>query len=281
MLLRAELYSSKWQPTVLMFSGVTDCYQPIERQLKVTRRCLEVLAEFRNPVGIVTKSHLVTRDIDVLQQLAACDGAMVFISVTTLDAELSGKMEPRAAKAPQRRLAAIRPAAFAKAGTSPSACWWRPVVPGLTDHEIPEILQAAADAGAKRAGYVTLRLPFAVAGLFEDWVAAHYPDRASKILNRVRDIRGGKLNDPNFGSRDAARAGGFCRAVFGDVQAARRRVGLDAGAVFQISPCRPSGGQYGRGISCRCFDGKSAAGALTSGCSNDEEPTACGGTGGA
>ncbi|HWF18874.1 MAG TPA: PA0069 family radical SAM protein, partial [Verrucomicrobiae bacterium] len=160
-LLRAELSSPKWKPKTISISGVTDCYQPVERKLKLTRGCLQVLAEFRNPVGIVTKNHLVTRDIDVLSELARYNCSVVFVSVTTLDTDLRKVMEPRTSP-PASRLAAIE--ALANAGI-PVGVMVAPVVPGLTDHEMPNILAAAVKAGAKFAGYVTLRLPYAVAPL--------------------------------------------------------------------------------------------------------------------
>ncbi|MGD0463465.1 MAG: PA0069 family radical SAM protein [Tepidisphaeraceae bacterium] len=196
-LLRAELARPKWKPMVLQLSGVTDCYQPIERRLKLTRRCLEVLAEFANPVSVLTKSHLVTRDIDVLRILAAKQAAAVLISITTLDGELAMKMEPRAGS-PARRLDAIQ--LIAEAGI-PVGVMTAPVIPGLTDQEIPAILAAAAQAGATFAGYQALRLPFAVKDLFQNWLDLHFPQRKSKILNRIRAMRQGKLNDPDFASR--------------------------------------------------------------------------------
>jgi DNA repair photolyase len=196
-LLRAELSSAKWVPTTIAMSGVTDAYQPVERKLQISRACLKVLAEFRNPVGIVTKNHLVTRDIDLLQELAAVNGAVVFIAVTTLDQNLTRVMEPQTS-VPLRRLAAIEQ--LADAGI-PVGVLMAPIIPGLTDHEIPAVLSAAFDAGASAAGYVALRLPYAVAGLFEDWLTRHFPDRRDKILNRIRELRGGKLNDPEFNAR--------------------------------------------------------------------------------
>ena len=196
-LLRQELSSPNWTPQVIALSGVTDPYQPIERRLRLTRGCLEVLAEFRNPVVIITKNHLVTRDLDVLQQLAGSHAAAVFISVTTLDTELRRIMEPRTSP-PAARLSAI--GALAQAGV-PAGVLVAPVIPGLTDHEMPAILAAAAGAGAKFAGYVALRLPHAVAPLFEQWLERHLPDRKDKVLNRIRSLRGGKLNDARFGSR--------------------------------------------------------------------------------
>jgi len=142
-LLRKELASTRWKPQVIAMSGVTDCYQPVERRLKLTRRCLEVLAEFRNPVIIVTKNHLVTRDIDVLQELARHEAAAVFISLTTLDATLTPKLEPRASL-PKHRLAAIR--ALSQAGIQ-TGVMMAPVIPALTDHEMPELIATAVDAG--------------------------------------------------------------------------------------------------------------------------------------
>jgi DNA repair photolyase len=196
-LLRRELMSPKWQPQLLALSGVTDCYQPIERKLQLTRRCLEVLSEFRNPAGIVTKSALVTRDIDLLADLARHDAAMVFVSITSLDNDLIGKLEPRTAR-PAARLAALRE--LSDAGI-PVGVLAAPVIPGLTDHELPAILAAAAQAGACSAGYVLLRLPFGLPGLFANWLEQHYPQKKDKVLSRIRELRGGRLNDPNFGSR--------------------------------------------------------------------------------
>jgi DNA repair photolyase len=196
-LFRKELSSPKWQPRVLAMSGVTDCYQPAEKKLELTRRCLEVLLEFLNPVTIVTKNYLVTRDIDILAELARHRCAAVFISLTTLDEKLSGLMEPRASR-PARRLAAI--SALSQAGV-PVGYLQAPMIPGLTDSEAPAIAQAAAKAGARYAGYVALRLPHAVKDLFEDWLERNYPDKKNKVLNRIRAIRGGNLNDPQFNSR--------------------------------------------------------------------------------
>ena len=196
-LLRKELASPKWKPQVIAMSGVTDCYQPVERRLKLTRRCLEVLAEFRNPVGIVTKNHLVTRDADVLTELAAHQAAVVFISLTTLDDALARKLEPRTSS-PAQRLAAMEK--LSKEGI-PVGVLTAPVIPALNDHEMPTVIASAVDAGARFAGYVTLRLPHGLGPLFEDWLARHYPDRKEKVLNRLKAIRGGRINDPNFGTR--------------------------------------------------------------------------------
>ena len=196
-LLRKELSSPRWQPKLISMSGVTDPYQPAERRLRLTRGCLEVLAEFRNPVGIVTKNRLVTRDLDLLAQLARYRAALVFLSITTLDQSLVRRLEPRTSS-PAARLAAIE--ALSAAGV-PTGVLVAPVIPGLNDQEIPAILAAAAKAGAKFAGYVPLRLPLSVGPLFEKWLETHYPGKRDRILHRVRELRAGKLNDPRFGHR--------------------------------------------------------------------------------
>jgi DNA repair photolyase len=156
-----------------------------------------VLAEFLNPVVIITKNELVSRDVDLLSTLARHDGAVVYVSVTSLDGQLARELEPRASQ-PERRLAAIN--ALATAGI-PTGVLVAPVIPGLTDHEMPSILAAAAKAGACTAGYVPLRLPYGLAPLFEEWLSLHAPLQKEKILGRIRELRGGKLNDPNFNSR--------------------------------------------------------------------------------
>lgn len=196
-LLRQELASPKWKPQALAMSGVTDCYQPVERKLQLTRRVLEVLLEFRNPVGIVTKNHLVTRDVDLLAQLAKFNAAMVYVSITTLDAELTPKLEPRASL-PKLRIAAIQ--TLHEAGV-PVGVLLAPMIPGLNDHELPRILEAAAAAGAQSAGMIPLRLPFAVKDIFSDWLTRHFPDRKDNVLNRLRSLQGGRLNQAEFGSR--------------------------------------------------------------------------------
>ena len=220
-LLRAELMSPKWQPQVIFMSGVTDCYQPVEAKLRLTRRCLEVLAEFRNPVFIITKNRLVTRDLDLLSELARCNAVEVWLSITTLDPELRKVMEPRTSP-PEARLAAIRE--LKQAGI-PVGVNVAPVIPGLTDHEMPAILQAAADAGATAAGYTLVRLPYGVAPLFENWLATHFPDRKEKVLNRVRAIRGGKLNESQWGSRMHGE-GIFADQISRMFAVARRKAGI-------------------------------------------------------
>ncbi|MES2568428.1 MAG: PA0069 family radical SAM protein [Verrucomicrobiota bacterium] len=196
-LLRAELSKKAWEPQVIAMSGVTDCYQPVERTLELTRRCLAVLLEFRNPVSIITKNHLVTRDIDLLAELARHQAVEVNLSITTLDSELARTLEPRASS-PAHRLAAITK--LREAGV-PVRVMMAPVIPGLTDHEMPALLAAAAHAGACDAAYVPLRLPLAVAPLFEQWLERHAPGYKEKVLNRVRDMHGGKLYDSRFGKR--------------------------------------------------------------------------------
>ena len=196
-LLRKALSSPRWKPTPLALSGVTDAYQPAERKLGVTRRCLEVLVEFRNPVLVITKSWTVTRDADLLAELARHGAASVALSITSLDAELQRTLEPRAAP-PKLRLAAIE--RLAQAGV-PVGVMVAPIVPGLTDHEIPRILEAAAAAGAGFAGRVMLRLPHGVKELFSEWLERHFPERREKVLNRLRSLHGGALYDSGFGHR--------------------------------------------------------------------------------
>ena len=185
-LLREELASPRWIPRVIGLSGVTDPYQPIERRLRLTRGCLEVLAEFRNPVSVVTKNGLVARDLDLLSELARYQAAMVMISLTTLSTDLRAILEPRTSP-PAARLGAIRALAAARI---PVGVLVAPVIPGLTDHEIPGLLAAAAEAGAKFADHALLRLPQAVAPLFEQWLAQHLPAKKDKILARRRIQRG-------------------------------------------------------------------------------------------
>jgi DNA repair photolyase len=196
-LLRAELSRKSWKPECVNFSGVTDCYQPAERQFRLTRQCLEVCLDFRNPASIISKNALVTRDIDLLSEMARRNLIVVIYSVTTLDQDLSRVMEPRTS-VPRMRLEAISKLANANV---PVGVMLAPVIPGLTDHEMPQILKAAKDAGAQFAGYVPLRLPYAIKDMFVDWLGAHFPDRKDKVVNRILSLRGGKLNDPNFRTR--------------------------------------------------------------------------------
>ncbi|MEM1207157.1 MAG: PA0069 family radical SAM protein [Acidobacteriota bacterium] len=220
-LLARELAKPSWEPKVLAFSGVTDPYQPVEKRLRITRGCLEVLAEHRHPTGLITKNALVTRDLDLLRNLADHGAVSVTLSITTLDGELARNLEPRASH-PRRRLQAIRQ--LADAGI-PVGVMTAPVIPGLTDHELPALLAAAAEAGASYAGFTVLRLPGAVAGLFEDWLQRCYPDGKDKVLRRVRALHGGRAVDPRFGHR--MRGAGVLAGQIADLFAhARRRAGL-------------------------------------------------------
>lgn len=244
-LLKKELASPGWRPRPIGMSGVTDCYQPVERRFRLTRRCLEVLAEFRNPVGIITKNALVTRDSDLLVQLAGSRACVVFLSVTTLDTRVRAVMEPRTSP-PAARLSAMR--ALSQAGV-PVGVLVGPAIPGLTDHEMPAILKAAADAGARFAGYEMLRLPHAVAPLFEQWLAQHFPLKKEKVLNAVRAMREGRLNDPRFGYRMCGQ--GVLAGQIGRMfEVACRRHGL-TDEIPELSAAdfrRPSGPQLALGF---------------------------------
>jgi DNA repair photolyase len=241
-LLRKELASPNWTPQLIALSGVTDCYQPIERRLRLTRRCLEVLAEFRNPVGVVTKNQLVTRDLDVLMELARFRAVSVSLSVNSLEGDLARRLEPRASL-PKARLAAV--GQLAKAGI-PVGVMVAPIIPGLNDHEIPGVLKAAADAGAQWAGTEILRLPLSVAPIFQDWLERNVPGQKDKILGRIRALRGGKLNDPRFGKRMSGE-GIFAEQISQLFEVARRKVGLaEDGPELSVAAFRrPEGRQLG------------------------------------
>ena len=220
-LLREALSSPKWKPRVIAMSGVTDCYQPVERRLKLTRGCSG------SPGGMPParlhhhKNFLVTRDIDLLQELARHHAVSVTVSVTTLDSDLARVMEPRTSM-PKQRLAAIE--ALARAGV-PVGVNVAPIIPGLTDHEVLRIVQAATDAGARFAGYTVVRLPYAVKDLFEQWLTHHAPGKKDKILNRIRALRDGKLNNSDFGSR--MRGGGiFAEQIGQSFEVACRKAGI-------------------------------------------------------
>jgi DNA repair photolyase len=221
-LLRATFRSRRWHPEVVALSGNTDCYQPVERKLEITRRCLEVFLEFRNPVSVVTKSALVVRDADLLAALAAHGAAHVMCSVTTLDPELARRLEPRAAS-PERRLDAIR--ALTRAGV-PVGVMVAPIIPGLNDTEIPRILAAAADAGARTAGWVLLRLAQPLDRIFAEWLAVHYPDRQARVLNRIRETRDGRISDSQFGRRMRG-TGAYAEQIAALFAVAARKHGLD------------------------------------------------------
>ena len=223
-LLREELSSPGWVPKTIALSGVTDPYQPVERRLKLTRGCLQVLAEFRNPVSVVTKNNLVTRDLDLLCELARCQAVTVVISLTTLDTELRKILEPRTSP-PAARLAAVH--TLAAAGI-PVGVLIAPVIPGLTDHEIPALVAVAAEAGAKFADHALVRLPYAVAPLFDQWLTQHLPLRREKILHRIRAMRRGKLNNSQFGLRMSGE-GVYADQIEGLFTVACRKAGM-AGA---------------------------------------------------
>ena len=221
-------------------SGVTDCYQPGERRLRLTRRCLAVLAEFRNPVSIITKNALVTRDLDLLRELAAHRAVHVNISITTLDSNLARKLEPRAAS-PKQRLTAIE--TLSQAGV-PAGVLVAPAIPGINDHEIPSVLAAAKAAGASWAYTEVLRLPLTVAPVFQEWLERHFTERKDKVLSRIRAIRGGKLNDSRFGSRMRGE-GIFADQISQMFHIACRKFGLpeDGPGLSVAAFRRPEGGQ--------------------------------------
>ncbi len=221
-LLREALSDPSWIPSPIALSGVTDCYQPVERRLALTRRCLEVMAEFRQPVSLITKNALVVRDLDYLGDLARHQAAAVILSITTLDPELSHVMEPRAS-VPAQRLAAVR--ALAAAGV-PVGVNIAPVIPGLNDHEIPAILAAAAEAGACHAGWGMLRLPYGVKDVFLDWLDRRFPGKKNRVLARIRDVRGGQLDQSGFGVRFTGE-GIFAEQIRALFRAAARRHGLE------------------------------------------------------
>jgi DNA repair photolyase len=198
-LLEQQIMQPNWQPAPIMLSGNTDCYQPQERKHEITRKMLQVLARYRHPVGVITKNSLITRDIDVLQDLASNHLVHVMISITTLNEDLRRMMEPRTASA-MKRLQTIE--ALAKANI-PVGVMNAPIIPGLNHHEIPGIIKAAADHGAVTAGMTVVRLNGSIAKIFEDWVRKNFPDRFDKIWNQISSLHGGSVSDSVFGRRMA------------------------------------------------------------------------------
>ena len=196
-LLKKQLNNPRWKPSPVMFSGNTDCYQPIERKEKITRQCLEVFSAFRHPVSLITKNSLILRDTDILQDLARDNLVHVYITVTTLNGELRRAMEPRTASA-KKRLKIIRE--LTDAGI-PTGAILGPVIPGLNNHEIPALVEQVALAGALSAGYTFVRLNGSIGTIFQDWLQAHYPDRVEKVLSQIKESHGGKLNSSTFGKR--------------------------------------------------------------------------------
>lgn len=227
-LLTAALEHPRWEPAWINMSGVTDCYQPAERRFGITRRCLEVLACYRNPVTIVTKNALVARDADILGEMAKWQGAAVLISLTTLDSDLARRMEPRTVS-PRQRLDTV--SRLTEAGV-PVGVNLAPIIPGLNDTEMPNLVQAAVNAGAKYAHFQVLRLPYAVKELFATWLAREFPDRQARILDRLQALRGGagQLNDSQFGTRMTGE-GIWAETFAGLFKLACRKAGLTAGII--------------------------------------------------
>lgn len=221
-LLRQELARPGYRPRVIALGTNTDPYQPIERTHGITRQILEVLSDCRHPVGIVTKSALIARDADILGPMAQQRLARAYISITTLDRDLARRMEPRA-PTPAKRLKAIE--ALSRAGV-PVGVMFAPIIPGLNDHEMEAVLQAASDAGARTGSYVLLRLPLEIKDLFTEWLEAHYPDRAERVMTLVRDCRGGRAYDSQWGKRMKG-SGPFADMVARRFAMACRRSGLD------------------------------------------------------
>lgn len=221
-LLARELACPRYRPDVIHIGGNTDPYQPQERSLRVTREVIEVLARHDHPFSIISKSALIQRDLDLLRPMAARNLVRVAISITTLDRKLARSMEPRAAT-PERRLDTIR--RLSQAGV-PVMVMFAPVIPGLNDHELEAVLDASADAGAVGAGYVALRLPLEIKDLFQEWLAADHPDRAARVMSLVRQMRGGKDYDAQWGQRMKGQ-GPIADLLSQRFKAARRRYGLD------------------------------------------------------
>ena len=243
-LLEEALRKPGYRPQTLALGANTDAYQPVERKLEITRSVLDVLRRFRHPVAIVTKSALVERDIDILSEMAQHNLVCINVSVTTLDAELARKLEPRAA-APRRRLRTIE--ALAEAGI-PVSVSVAPIIPVLTDPELDSILEAASSAGASSADYILLRLPLEVSDLFQQWLHEHYPLKAEHVMTRVRDTRGGREYVAEFGERMRGR-GAFAEMIAQRFKLASKKLGLvprdyDLNAAAFRAPPR-SGDQLG------------------------------------
>ncbi len=196
-LLEETINKKSWVVKPISLSGNTDCYQPAEKKFKITRGILEVLNRYRHPVGFITKNQLILRDLDLLKELAADNLVNVFVSITSLDEQLRRKLEPRTASA-IRRLNVLE---TLSKNNIPCGVMLAPIIPGINSHEIPEIMKAAANAGATNAGYQIVRLNGAIGEIFTNWIHEHYPDRADKVLNQISDMHEGKLNDSRFGNR--------------------------------------------------------------------------------
>lgn len=240
-LLRAELAAPRYAVRTIHVGGNTDPYQPVERKLRVTRGILEVLLELKHPVSLITKGGLILRDLDLLERLAAENLVAVMVSVTTLDDELKRKLEPRTA-GPKQRLNVIRD--LTKSGV-PTGVMAAPIIPTLNDHELERILEQAAEAGARTAGFVLLRLPHELKQLFEEWLREHYPDRAEHVLSLIRQMHGGSLYDSTFHGRQRG-AGPFAALLRARFERARRAFRLDRETVLNTASFRrppPPGGQ--------------------------------------
>jgi DNA repair photolyase len=225
-ILKRELSAKNYKPVPITLGSNTDCYQPVERELKLTRHILEILSETMHPLTIITKSALVVRDIDVLAPMAAQNLARVNISLTTLDPTLARAMEPRAA-APHKRLKAIETLSEA---CIPVTVMAAPMIPGLNDMELERILKSAYDAGARAADYTVVRLPYELKTLFEEWLRTHYPDRAEKVLSHIREMRNGKLYDAEFGQRMTGQ-GVYADLIAQRFTMAKKRYGYAEGAL--------------------------------------------------
>ena len=221
-LVREELAKPGYKPSPIALGANTDCYQPIERKYRITRQLLEVLAECEHPVTIVTKAALVERDLDILGPMAGKNLVKVFVSIGTLDRGIARKIEPRAAS-PQRRLDVLK--ALSKAGV-PCGVMVAALVPALNDKTMEQVLEAAAAAGATEAAYVILRLPYELKAVFKEWLAEHYPQRAEHVMSIVRQMRGGRENDPSFGSRMSG-TGNYAELMEKRFDIACRRLGLN------------------------------------------------------
>lgn len=221
-LLRAAFEKNGYRAQPLALGANTDAYQPAERRLGITRGILQVLHDYRHPVGILTKSELVLRDLDLLVPMAAQNLAHVFVSITTLDGDLARRMEPRAA-APHRRVETLR--RLSEAGV-PCGVLASPMIPCINDHEVERILEAAFGAGARRAGTIVLRLPNELKELFEEWLQAHYPGRAQRVLARLREAHGGKLYDSGFSERMRGR-GPYAEMLRRRFEASQRKLGFE------------------------------------------------------
>ena len=221
-LLRAELAKQGYKPSPIALGANTDCYQPAERRYRITRGIIELLAECNHPLTIVTKSALVERDLDLLAPMAGKSLIRVYVSIATLDRSLARRLEPRAAS-PQRRIDTLR--ALASAGV-PCGVMVAPIIPALSDKSIEEVLESAHAAGASTAAYIVMRLPHELKGLFRDWLAQHYPLRAEHVMSVVRQLRGGRDNDPRFGERMSG-TGLFAELIGRRFAIACRRLGLN------------------------------------------------------